>query len=228
VRVENLFLTSDHAVKILDFGVARVRRAAEHKAAGDIAAKGADEGEVEDDLWGVGAAMFTMVVGEPVLEGQTRAELLHAPRVEVPTLASAAPEQPAPFAKLVDRALSLDPRTGWGDARAMQVSVRDVVELVRKRPSHPHVASPFSAPMPVMAPREKKADVPGAPSTGIALDVAIPKPSAVPVEAKRRVRAIHDASTMGERAGTISIKWAVVVIGVAVVLGGVAAVLFGR
>jgi len=225
VRVENLFLTSDHAVKLIDFGVARVRRAAEHKAAAEIGAKGADEGEVDDDLWGVGAAMYTMVVGEPVLEGQSRADLLHAPGVEVPSLAKAAPELPAAFAKLVDRALSLAPAAGWPDARAMQSSVRDVVEMVRTRPSHPHVASPFSAPMPEMPRGEMKADVPGAPSTTIALDVTIPKPSAVPSEAMRRARG---ADGVSGRFGTISFKWAVVVIGLAVVLGGVAALVLGR
>lgn len=228
VRVENLFLTSDHAVKVLDFGIARVRYAAAERVSAELsradgAASALDEASVEDDLWGVGAALFTMITGEPVLEGQLRHELARAPTpVTPPSLALKSPGTPGVVSTFVDRALSLAPGAGWTDAREMQRSLREAIEIVKSRPSHnPHVVSPFSAPLRAVPRRPISAE---APSPEELESVKIPKASSVPNE----MRLVHEASTMvSASSGTIPMKWAVIVVVGAIVLGGAAAVLLG-
>jgi serine/threonine-protein kinase len=219
VRVANLFLTTDHTVKLMDFGFARIRRAAERKAAHVITSHApSDEGVVQDDLWAVGAILYTMVTGELVLDGQTRAELAQLPTaIEPPSLREAVPDVPEEVARFVHRAMSFDPQAAWPNARAMQETLHEVIESVRARGSHhPHVASPFSEPLRPIARREMSA---GAPSGKI--EIAIPKASAVPSEAVRRANE-QSAS------GTISLKWALVVIVLAVLIGGAAAIVLGR
>ena len=226
VRVENVFLTSDHVVKVLDFAVARVRRAAERRAiaSGDDAATANDDKDrVEDDLWAVGAAMFTMITGEPVLEGQLREDLVHSTStVEMPMLEATAPHVPADVATLVGRSLSLIPGRAWTDAASMQRSVRDVIDIVKTRASHnPHVASPFSAPMRATPRRAISAE---APAQGTPISVRIPKTSAVPND----VRLPGMEGSTSSLAGTVSLRSAAIVIVAAVVVGGALAWFLGR
>jgi serine/threonine-protein kinase len=233
VRVENLFLTSDHVVKVLDFGVARVRRAAERKATASIASSrphdaaadsDSDADGVTDDLWAVGAAMFTMMTGEPLLEGQLRDELVRAKtKIEILSLAAVVPEIPEAVTELVDRALNLDAAVGWSDARAMQRSVHGAIEVVKTRASHnPRVSSPFSAPTRAASPREISARAPAEP---IMANMKIPRAPSVPDDARRL--GFDGASASSER-GTISLTTAVAVIGAAICIGGALAWILGR
>ncbi len=232
IRVENVFLTSDHAIKVLDFAVARVRRAAERRATSatamasraDATATSDDADRVEDDLWAVGAAMFTMITGEPVLEGQLREDLVHSTEtVEMPLLAATAPHAPADVASLVDRSLSLKAGRAWTDAASMQRSVRDVIEIVKTRASHnPHVASPFSAPMRATPRRAISAEAPS--QGGLPIDVKIPRATAVPGD----VRLPGMEGSTSSLAGTVSLRLAATVIAAAVVVGGALAWFLGR
>jgi serine/threonine-protein kinase len=130
IKPENLFLTTDRALKVLDFGIARI---ADAPGTWTGAAMGtpafmppeqalgrADEVDARSDLWAVGATLFTLLTGRFVHEAKTGAEtVVHAATRPAPSLATLAPDLPAPIVALVDRALAFDREDRFADARAM-------------------------------------------------------------------------------------------------------------
>jgi serine/threonine-protein kinase len=139
IKPENLFLTPTGQVKVLDFGIARMRELSTRghatrfgESMGTPAfmppeqARGRwDEVDAQSDLWACGATMFTLLSGEVVNVGPTVNEaLLAAMTQSARPLASVAPEVSPAVAALVDRALASEKADRWPDARAMQESVR--------------------------------------------------------------------------------------------------------
>jgi eukaryotic-like serine/threonine-protein kinase len=139
LKPENLFLTRDGVVKLLDFGVGRVK---ELNGAVTSTLSGAtmgtpafmapeqargrwDEVDEQTDLWGLGATLFTLLTGEYVHEAQTVNETLALavtqPARSVMTLRADLPERAG---ALIDRALSYAKSERFPDARAMQAEVR--------------------------------------------------------------------------------------------------------
>jgi serine/threonine-protein kinase len=139
LKPENLFLTTEGVVKVLDFGIARVRdlsgsasRATRTGTAMGTPAFMPPEqalGEVDrigprTDLWAVGATMFTLLSGRYVHEATTaQAIVVAAAMLPALPLARAVPDVPRAVAALVDRALAFDMADRWPDARAMQAAV---------------------------------------------------------------------------------------------------------
>jgi serine/threonine-protein kinase len=139
IKPENIFLTREGAVKVLDFGIARIRELSAARltltSAGAIGtpafmppeqARGRwDDVGPRSDLWAVGATMFTLLIGRLVHQAETVNELMLAAMTKhAPPVLSIAPAVPAPIAALVDRALAYDQNARWADARAMQNAVR--------------------------------------------------------------------------------------------------------
>jgi serine/threonine-protein kinase len=142
IKPENVFLTTSGAVKVMDFGIASSRTGRE---AGDLTLPGVSlgtppfmpreqarglTGEVDgrSDLWALGATMFTMLSGRHVFEGRTPVEVLIAAATqEPPPLGAHRPGLPAGVAAVVDRALRVDRRERWPDARAMQDALRSAL-----------------------------------------------------------------------------------------------------
>ncbi|HYQ14564.1 MAG TPA: serine/threonine-protein kinase [Polyangiaceae bacterium] len=141
LKPENLFLTRDGVVKLLDFGVGRLK---ELDAVTTTTLSGAtmgtpafmapeqargrwDEVDGQTDLWALGATLFTLLTGEYVHEGQTVNETL-ALAVTQParSVRSLRPDLPDRAAALIDRALSYAKNQRFADARAMQAEVRVV------------------------------------------------------------------------------------------------------
>ncbi len=139
LKPENLFLTRDGVVKLLDFGIGRLK---ELKGVSSTTLSGAtmgtpafmapeqargrwDEVDGQTDLWALGATLFTLLTGEYVHEGQTVNETL-ALAVTQPARPIRALRQdlPAQTAALIDRALSYAKPQRFTDARAMQAEVR--------------------------------------------------------------------------------------------------------
>lgn len=139
LKPENLFLTRDGVVKLLDFGVGRLK---EMNGVVTSTLSGAPMGtpafmapeqargrweEVDEqtDLWGIGATLFTLLTGEYVHEGQTVNETLALavtqPARSVMTLRADLPE---PVGALIDRALAYTKSDRFPNARAMQAEVR--------------------------------------------------------------------------------------------------------
>ena len=138
IKPDNIFLTSDGGVKLLDFGIARLRdsmRRATLTSGGAIGtpafmppeqARGRwnDVGP-RTDIWALGATMFTALTGHLVHEAETVNELLLAAMTKpAPPLASMLPGVPMTVSAVVDRALSHEMDARWPDARTMQSMVR--------------------------------------------------------------------------------------------------------
>ncbi len=142
VKPENVFVTHEGAVKVLDFGIAYVRelstsdrRTQTGTTMGTPAfmapeqARGRwDEVDARSDVWAVGAVMFSLLAGRCVHEGETTNEvLLAAMTQQAPPLAEVCPAAPPAVAWVVDRALAFEREARWPDAAAMLSALRDAV-----------------------------------------------------------------------------------------------------
>ncbi len=142
IKPENVFITDDGSVKVLDFGVARMR---DPSGSGNAPATSTGitigtpafmpaeqalgksrEIDGRTDLWAVGATMFTLLSGRLVHEGASMNEtLVRAATKPAPALASVmnGTSPPESIAQVVDRALAFDKVARWDDARAMQEAI---------------------------------------------------------------------------------------------------------
>jgi serine/threonine-protein kinase len=139
LKPENLFLTRDGVVKLLDFGIGRLK---ELKGVSATTLSGAtmgtpafmapeqargrwDDVDGQTDLWALGATLFTLLTGAYVHEGQTVNETL-ALAVTQPArpIKTLRPDLPERVAALIDRALSYGKAERFPDAGAMQGEVR--------------------------------------------------------------------------------------------------------
>jgi serine/threonine-protein kinase len=158
VKPENVFLTRDGSVKLLDFGIARVRES----VAGDEAftktgvalgtpgfmapeqARGLSE-DVDErtDLWAVGALLFRLFAGRRVHEGATPNEILIASATQpAPPVTAFAPGLPASVVEIVERALQIDKAERWENARAMQRAVLRALGRSDSLPEEPMAEPP--------------------------------------------------------------------------------------
>jgi serine/threonine protein kinase len=136
LKPENLFLTRDGQVKVLDFGLARLRESSGPRTltgqvfgtpgfmAPEQALGKTSEIDERSDLWAVGATAFMLLSGRPVHEGSTqeRTLLLSATR-PAPPMASVVHDVPPQLAAVIDRALAFDRADRWRSARAMRAAL---------------------------------------------------------------------------------------------------------
>lgn len=148
LKPDNLFLTKDGTLKVLDFGLARVREA---PGAVKLTKTGMMMGtpafmppeqalgewsrvDARSDLWAVGASLFALLTGRLVHDASTLNQLLlKAMTVPAPPIRTVLPGLPADVADVVDRALAFDPNDRWPSAGAMQRAVRDALASVAAR-----------------------------------------------------------------------------------------------
>ncbi|WP_437670612.1 serine/threonine-protein kinase [Sorangium sp. So ce131] len=141
LKPDNLFLTRQGQLKVLDFGIARLRELAASPVnattrAGTLMgtpqfmppeqAKGQwDRVDARTDLWAVGSTMFQLLSGRYVHEAETLPLLLLAAMTQpAPPVASVVPGLPPAIAGVLDVALAFDPDRRWPNARAMQHALR--------------------------------------------------------------------------------------------------------
>ena len=149
IKPGNVFLTRDHQVKVLDFGLARVREGAfKGKATrpgmvlGTVSYMPPEQArakreliDARTDIWAVGATMWRALTGTYVHEGNSPQDrLLAAISRHAPPIRSLHPEVPEPYAAVVDRALQFQMNDRWNDAREMQRALATAYATVEGRP----------------------------------------------------------------------------------------------
>jgi serine/threonine protein kinase len=150
IKPGNIFLTSadgpqNGAVRVLDFGVARMR-----DGGGDVDATragtalgtpsfmapeqalGHDGIDGRADLWSVGACIYNCLTGTRLHVGANSTEsYLKAATQAAPSIAHAMPELPVEMVAFVDRALAFDRARRYPDAKTMRGELRDLLSAFR-------------------------------------------------------------------------------------------------
>jgi tRNA A-37 threonylcarbamoyl transferase component Bud32 len=139
IKPGNLMLSHDGQLKVLDFGIARLRdMAGAHTTqtgmvmgtpafmAPEHAMAKTEEIDAQTDVWAVGATMFTLATGKLVHEADNTQQLLiKAATTPARSVASLMPAMPKGMSEVIDRALAFEKSKRWPSALAMQTALRD-------------------------------------------------------------------------------------------------------
>ncbi|MBI5535534.1 MAG: serine/threonine protein kinase [Deltaproteobacteria bacterium] len=149
LKPDNVFLTSDGQVKVLDFGIARVRELSHASSATRTGAMmgtpafmppeqalgHSREIDARTDLWAMGATIFRMITGRNVHPGETPNELLiGAATRKAPSLSAVTFGAPTPLVEFLDKSLAFERDGRWPDARAMRSALQRVLESLPQEP----------------------------------------------------------------------------------------------
>ena len=136
IKPDNICLTREGTVKLLDFGVARMRDTATATREGTTIGTPAfmapeqalgkvKEIDVLSDIYAVGAVMFTLLSGRFVHDGESANELLiMAATQRARPLREVIEDTPTQIQAIVDRALLFEKALRWPSAAAMRDALR--------------------------------------------------------------------------------------------------------
>ncbi|MFO0567236.1 MAG: protein kinase [Polyangiaceae bacterium] len=176
LKPANIFITDSGYVKVLDFGVARLREAGVDPTlagtalgtpaymAPEQALGSNDRIDARTDLFSVGAVLHAMVSGKRLHEGRSHQEafVLAATR-PAPSVARSKSDLPAEVVALVDRALQWDPRNRFQSAQDMRDEIARVLgvltgeEAKPKEPEPEAKAAPKASLLTALADQEEEA-----------------------------------------------------------------------
>ncbi|WP_437522085.1 serine/threonine-protein kinase [Sorangium sp. So ce726] len=170
LKPDNIFLTRERGVKILDFGIARLRVPSGQTSLVGLRAMGTpaymppeqararwDLVDARTDLWALGATMFSLLADRYVQEAPTVNELFFLRMTcPIPSLARIAPSMVPAVVRVVDRALEFAQVDRWPDARSMLAAVRE---------AHTALALALAPPRSTLVPPPRSTLVPPSRST---------------------------------------------------------------
>jgi serine/threonine protein kinase len=120
IKSSNIMITAKDQLKIMDFGLAKVRGGAEVTKVGTTLGTAAymspeqargEEADQRSDIWSFGVVFFEMLTGELPFGGEFEQAVTYAILHEEPEpLANLRPEVPESFQKIVTRTLAKDPQ----------------------------------------------------------------------------------------------------------------------
>jgi serine/threonine-protein kinase len=190
LKPENLFLTHEGVVKVLDFGIARLRETSQHSPSQTQGLMGTPSfmapeqarGRWEDvdartDLWAIGATLFTLLSGRFVHPAETANEaLVLAVTQRAPSLSQVVPNIHPVVAALVDRALTYERELRFQTASEFREALHVAHGAIAEDESLPTLAIPKasaisavqSAPLSVTTARGVATSVLSGHTTGIA------------------------------------------------------------
>ena len=149
LKPSNVLLSRDGIVKVMDFGIAKLTSEGHHTAIGVakgtpayMAPEQAAAGEVDGraDLWSLGAMLYQLATGEPLLQGRTVIELmmqlLQLPeRLENPSALDAVDQGVSGLKAVVERLLQSDPADRYRNAGEVEEALSAVLALQPSAPS---------------------------------------------------------------------------------------------
>ena len=150
IKPANLFLVEEGTVKVLDFGIARVRDAlatgSKATASGTLlgtpgfmapeqALGNMDAIDGQTDVWAAGATLFALLTGQAAHAGTTTPELMVAGATQsARRLLEVGPELHPRLASLIDRALAFDKSMRWPSAAAMRDAIVETYLALQGEP----------------------------------------------------------------------------------------------
>ena len=140
LKPQNVFVCDDASVKLLDFGVARLRDSGTKSKLSmfglvlgtpsfmspEQALGARDKVNHRSDIWSLGATMFTALTGQTVHLGpHVQAKLLAAATVKARSIALVKQDLPAPIAAAIDTALRFKAEERWQSVEAFRRALRE-------------------------------------------------------------------------------------------------------
>jgi serine/threonine protein kinase len=139
LKPDNLFWTTDQALKVLDFGVARLRdgNTTETTRTGTVVGTPAfmapeqalgstSEIDARTDIWSLGAIMFRLLTGRTVHVAAQSNALVAAATKRAPPILNVDTAIPAEVAVIIDTALQFEREKRYPSASAMRMAIEKV------------------------------------------------------------------------------------------------------